>query len=189
MTAKLIYFATRSLDGYIEDEHGKLDWAKFDEERQQFINEQLHPTGTYLYGKRMYETMLVWREFGSVESDPGWAREFGTTWRTTEKIVYSKTLNHVELSNTRLERIFDANAIRAMKSQAVKDLVMGGHELAVQACKFGLIDEFKLFIAPVTLGGGKKAIPEGMRLDLEVMDERYFKSSGVVYLHYRRCAG
>ena len=189
MTAKLIYFATRSLDGYIEDEHGKLDWAKFDEERQQFINEQLHPTGTYLYGRRMYETMLVWREFGSVESDPGWAREFGTTWRTAEKIVYSKSLKEVELSNTRLERTFDADAVRAMKSQAVKDLVMGGHELAVQACKFGLIDEFKLFIAPVTLGGGRKAIPEGMRLDLEVIDERYFKGSGVVYLHYRRCAG
>ncbi len=190
MTAKLIYFATRSLDGYIEDERGKLDWTTpdEDEERQRFVNDALRPTGTYLYGRRMYETMQVWTQLGSSDSDPAWARDFGGPWRAAEKVVYSRTLKDVSSPRTRVERTFDVDVVREMKSRATQDLVIGGHALAAQAFRSGLVDEIKLFIAPVILGGGKKALPDGVRLELELVDERRFEGSGVVHLHYRRRA-
>jgi len=185
MTANLIYFVTRSLDGYIEDDQGKIDWAPPDEERQQFINDALRPIGTHLYGRRMYETMQVWTEFGSSESDPPWARDFAGTWRAADKVIYSRTLKQVPTPRTRLEHTFDVDSIRAMKLRAAQDLVISGHELAAHAFRAGLIDEVKLFIAPIILGGGKKWLPDGVRLGLELLEERLFEGSGVVYLHHR----
>jgi len=185
MTAKLVYFATRSLDGYIEDEQGKIDWTSPDEEVQRFVNDVLRPVGTYLYGKRMYETMQVWTQFGSSESDPPWAREFGSVWRAADKVIYSKTLKQVSMPKARLEHMFDVDGVREMKLRAANDLVIGGHELATHAFRAGLVDEVKLFIAPITLGGGKKSLPDGVRLRLELVDERLFEGSGVAYLHYR----
>jgi dihydrofolate reductase len=185
MTAKLIYFATRSLDGYVEDAQGRIDWTSHDEEGQAFVNDALRPTGTYLYGRRMYETMLVWNELGSSESDPAWARDFGSTWRAADKVIFSKTLKQVSMPQARLEHTFDADGIRAMKSRATADLVIGGSELAAHAFRAGLVDEIKLFIAPIILGGGKKALPDGVRLGLELVDERRFAGSGVVHLHHR----
>jgi dihydrofolate reductase len=185
MTSKLIYFVTRSLDGYIEDEQGKIDWTAPDEERQQFVNDVLRPVGTHLYGRRMYETMQVWTQFGSSESDPSWARDFARMWRAADKVVYSKTLTQVSMPRTRLEQTFDVDGIREMKLRAAHDLVISGHELAAYAFRAGLVDEIKLFIAPVILGGGKKSLSDGVRLGLELVDERCFKGSGVVHLHYR----
>lgn len=185
MTAKLIYFATRSLDGYVEDAQGKIDFAAQDEESQQFVNDALRPTGAYLYGRRMYETMLSWNEFGSSESDPAWARDFGSTFRAAEKVIYSKTLKQVSMPMARLEPTFDAGAVRELKSRATRDLVIGGHELAAHAFRAGLVDEIKLFIAPIIVGGGKSSFPDGVRLALELVDERRFEKSGIVYVHYR----
>jgi len=185
MTSKLIYFVTRSLDGYIEDEQGKIDWTALDEERQQFINDALRPVGTHLYGRRMYETMQVWTQFGSSESDPSWARDFAKIWRAADKVVYSKTLTQISMPRTRLEQTFDVDGIREMKLRAAHDLVISGHELAAYAFSAGLVDEIQLFIAPINLGGGKKSLSDGVRLGLELVDERRFKASGVVHLHYR----
>lgn len=185
MTAKLIYFTTRSLDGYIEDEQGKIDWTAPDDERQQFVNDALRPVGTHLYGRRMYETMQVWTQFGSSESDPAWAQDFARIWRAADKVVYSKTLKQISVPRARLEPTFNVDAIREMKLRATHDLVISGHELAAHAFRAGLIDEIKLFIAPIVLGGGKKSHPDGVRLALELVDERRFKESGVVHLHYR----
>jgi dihydrofolate reductase len=185
MTAKLIYFATRSLDGYIEDEQGKIDWTAPDEEGHQFVNDLLRPTGTYLYGRRMYEAMQVWTQFGSSESDPAWARDFGSAWRATDKVVYSKTLKQVSMPRARLEQTFDVDRIREMKSRAAHDLVVGGHELAAHAFSAGLVDEIHHFVAPIIVGGGKPSLPDGVRLELELVDERRFEGNGVVHLHYR----
>jgi dihydrofolate reductase len=190
MTAKLIYFATRSLDGYVEDAQGKIDFTAQDEASQKFVNDALRPTGTYLYGRRMYETMLVWNQFGASESDPPWARDFGSTWRAAEKVIYSKTLKQLSMPMARLEPTFDADAIRDMKLRATQDLVIGGHELASHAFRAGLVDEIKLFIAPIIVGGGKRSFPDGVRLGLELVDERRFDGSGIVRVHYRvRSAG
>lgn len=186
MTAKLIYFVTQSLDGYIEDPQGKIDWTTLDEERQHFINDALRPVGTHLYGRRMFETMLVWRELGSSASDPAWARDFAGIWRATNKVVYSTTLTQVALEKTRLEPTFDVEGVREMKLHATHDLLISGNVLAEHAFRAGLVDELMLFVAPVVLGGGKKALPDGLRLDLELVAERRFESSGIVYLHHRR---
>lgn len=190
MTAKLIYFATRSLDGYVEDAQGKIDFAAHDEASLKFVNDALRPTGTYLYGRRMYETMLVWNQFGASESDPPWARDFGSTWRAAEKVIYSKTLKQLSMPMARLEPTFDADAVRDMKLRATQDLVIGGHELASHAFRAGLVDEIKLLIAPIIVGGGKRSFPDGVRLGLELVDERRFDGSGIVHVHYRvRSAG
>lgn len=185
MTSKLIYFVTQSLDGYIEDQQGKIDWTAPDEERQRFVNDVLRPVGTHLYGRRMYETMQVWTQFGSSESDPAWARDFAGIWRAADKVVYSKTLTQAPTPKTRLEQTFDVGGIREMKLRAPQDLVISGHELAAYAFSAGIVDELRLFVAPVILGGGKKSLSNGLRLGLELVDERRFKASGVVHLHYR----
>jgi dihydrofolate reductase len=186
MTAKLIYFTHTSFDGYIEDEQGKIDWTSPDEERQQFVNDALRPIGTHLYGRRMYETMQVWTQFGFSGADPAFARDFHSVWQAVDKVVYSKTLKQVSTPSTRLEQTFDVDGIRAMKSRASRDLVVSGHELAAHAFRAGLVDELKFFVAPIIRGGGKPSLPDGVRLGLELVDERHFKGSGgVAYLHYR----
>jgi dihydrofolate reductase len=185
MTAKLIYFATCSLDGYVEDAQGKIDFTVHDEDKQQVVNDELRPTGTYLYGRRMYETMLVWNQLGASASDPSWARDFGTTWRSAEKVIYSKTLKQLSMPMARLESTFDPDAVRGMKSRATQDLVIGGHELASHAFRAGVVDEIKLFIAPILVGGGKRSLPDGVRVGLELVGERRFDGSGMVFVHYR----
>jgi dihydrofolate reductase len=186
MTAKLIYVATRSLDGYIADKEGKLAWSMPDPEGHRFINDLLRPVGTYLYGRRMYETMQVWETQLGTETDPAWARDFAKMWRAADKIVYSKTVKQVSTARTRIEQTFDADRIRELKSRAEHDLGMGGHELAAHAFKAGLVDEINVFMAPVIIGGGTPSLPDGLQLDLELVDERRFKESGIVHLQYRR---
>jgi dihydrofolate reductase len=170
----LIYSAIASLDGYIENEHGKFDWAAPDDEVHAFINELERPVGTYLYGRRMYETMVAWE---SVDSDP-----YAEIWRAAEKIVYSRTLDSVASTRTRIEREFDPEAVRRLKEEG--DVSVGGPALAAEAIRAGLVDEYHPFLVPIIVGGGKRALPDGVRLELELLDVRRF-DSGVVYLRYR----
>jgi dihydrofolate reductase len=177
----LIYAAIASLDGYVEDELGSFDWAAPDEELHAFVNELERPIGTYLYGRRMYETMVYWE---TDEDDAPVARDYGEIWRAADKIVYSRTLQAVSSERTRIERELDAAAIRELKERSSTDLSIGGAELAGQAIAAGLVDECHLFLGPILVGGGKRALPDGARADLELLDERRF-GNGVVYLRYR----
>ena len=181
--ADLIYAALASLDGYVEDEDGKFDWAEPDEEVHSFVNDLEREVGTYLYGRRMYETMAVW-ETMPLDEHPGYIRDYAELWRDTDKIVYSRTLDAPSTSRTRIERDFDADAVRRLKDEAERDLAVGGAELAAQALRAGLVDELHLLLAPVVVGGGKRALPDDVRLPLELVGERRF-DSGFVHLHYR----
>ncbi|HUE05849.1 MAG TPA: dihydrofolate reductase family protein [Acidimicrobiales bacterium] len=178
--ASLTYVAIASLDGYIEDEQGKFDWAEPDEEVHAFVNDLERSVGTYLYGRRMYETM-VWWETGD---HAGVYRDYAEIWRAAEKIVYSRTLHTVSSEKTRIESQFDAEAIKGLKERSRADISIGGAEIAGQAIAEGLVDECHLFLGPVLVGGGKSALPAGVHAKLELLDERSFRN-GVVYLHYR----
>ena len=181
--AKLIYSAITSLDGYIADQNGNFDWAVPDEEVHAFINELERPIGTYLYGRRMYETMVYW-ETAHTAADHPVEQDFAEIWQAAEKVVYSTTLETVSSARTRIERAFDPDAIRGMKASAERDISMGGRDLAAQAFRAGLVDECHLFVAPIVVGGGKQAFPADVRMRLELLDERRFRG-GMVYLHYR----
>jgi dihydrofolate reductase len=181
--AILIYSALASLDGYIEDEHGKFDWAEPDEEVHSFVNELERPVGTHLLGRRLYEVMVYWETI-ALADQPAYIQEFAGIWRAADKIVYSKTLDTVAGARTRIERDFDPEAVRQMKEAAGQDIMVGGPELAADAFKAGLIDEVRLFLAPIVVGAGKRALPENVRLKLELLGERRF-GNGMVHLHYR----
>ena len=182
---KLIYSAITSLDGYIEDAEGKFDWAEPDEEVHAFVNELERRVGTYLYGRRMYETMVFWESPHELTALPPSEQEFAGIWQKADKIVYSKTLQTVSSAKTLIEREFDPEAIRQLKAKADADLSVGGAALAALAIKAGLVDEYQLFLVPVVVGGGKRALPDNdVRVNLELLDERRFRN-GTVYLHYR----
>jgi dihydrofolate reductase len=178
--AKLIYSAIASLDGYTEDEDGKFDWAAPDEQVHAFVNDLERPVGTYLFGRRMYETMVVWETMA--DPDPV-MRDYAEIWRAADKVVYSTTLDAVNSARTMLERSFDPEAVRALKAASERDLSVGGPALAAEAIRAGLVDEVQLFLTPIVVGGGKPALPDGVRLSLELLDERRF-GNGVVYLRY-----
>ena len=182
--AKLIYTAITSLDGYIEDEDGRFDWAMPDAEVHTFVNDLERPIGTHLYGRRMYETMAVWQTVGDEPGVSEVEAEFAAVWRALDKVVYSRTLDAVSTPRTRLEREFDPEAVRHMKEIAERDISVGGPDLAQHAFRAGLVDDIHLFVFPVVVGGGKPALPRDIRLDLELLDERRF-GNGVVYMHHR----
>jgi len=182
--AILIYSAIASLDGYIEDENGRFDWAAPDEEVHAFFNDLERPIGTYLYGRRMYETMVYWETEGDDEEV---TRDYAELWRAAEKVVYSRTLPTVSSERTRIEREFAVAAIKRLKETSRSDISIGGPEIAGQAIAEGLVDECHLVLVPVLVGGGKRALPSGVHAQLELLDERRFRS-GVVHLHYRFCA-
>jgi dihydrofolate reductase len=181
--ADLIYAALASLDGYIEDEDGTFGWAEPDEEVHAFVNELVRGVGTYLYGRRLYETLAVWATL-PLDEQPGYIRDYAELWRDSDKIVYSRTLDTASTPRTRIERDFDAEAVRRLKDEAKNDLGVGGAELAAEAFRAGLVDELHLLLAPVVVGGGKRALPDDVRLPLELVGERRF-DSGFVHLHYR----
>jgi dihydrofolate reductase len=181
--AKLIYSAITSLDGYIEDEHGKFDWAAPDPEVHAFVNDLERPIGTYLYGRRMYETMTYW-ETALAHADHPAERDYAEIWLAAEKIVYSRSLESPSSAKTRIEHDFDPAAVRAMKEAADRDISVGGPELAAEALRADLVDEIQVFVNPVIVGGGKPALPSDLFLNLDLLDERRFES-GVVYLRYR----
>jgi dihydrofolate reductase len=181
--AKLIYIANTSLDGYTEDSDGGFDFGHPDEEYFSFINELESPVGTYLYGRRMYQTMVYW-ETAPVADQPDWIVDFTNLWRAAAKVVFSKTLTSVSSGRTTLEQEFKVEAIRHLKASADHDLTVGGADLAAQAIEAGVVDECHLFFWPVVLGGGKHALPLRTRLDLELLNDRRSRS-GVAHLHYR----
>ena len=181
--AKLIYAAITSLDGYVADEDGKFDWSVPDEEVHAFVNDLELSVGTHLYGRRMYEVMVAWENPETFADQQPVIRDYAEIWRDADKVVYSKTLEVVSSSKTRIERDFDADAITELKARAVRDLSVGGPELAAQAIDAGLVDEIHLFLAPILVGGGKPSLPGGVRLELELRSERRF-GNGVVHLHY-----
>jgi dihydrofolate reductase len=182
--AKLIYAAITSLDGYVADEEGNFDWAEPDEEVHAFVNDLERPVGTYLYGRRMYEVMAYWETAHAVPDQPSFALDFANIWQAADKIVYSKTLETVATTRTRIERAFDPEAVRQMKAKADRDITVGGPDLAAQAIRAGLVDELQLFLSPVLVGSGNPSLPNDVRLKLELLDQRRF-GNGVVYLHYR----
>jgi dihydrofolate reductase len=182
--ANLTYSAIASLDGYIADEDGKFDWAAPDEEVHRFVNDLERSVGTYLFGRRMYEVMAFWETAHTLPDQPPFEQDFAQIWQAADKVVYSRTLETPSSARTRIERDFDPEAVRQMKAAAERDLTIGGPELAAQAIKAGLVDEFQLFLTPVVVGGGKRALPDDVRLNLDLSDERRF-GSGVVYLNYR----
>jgi dihydrofolate reductase len=181
---KLIYAAIASLDGYVEDEEGKFGWAVPDEEVHGFVNDLERGIGTYLYGRRMYETMVFWETAGDEGDEPSVFSDYAGVWRDAEKIVYSRTLGTVASERTRIEGEFEVDAVRRLKESSDGDLSIGGAELAGQALGAGLVDEVHLFLFPIVVGGGKRALPDGVLVELELIDERRF-ANGVVHLHHR----
>lgn len=182
--ARLIYSSIASLDGYVADGEGRFDWAVPDEEVHAFINDLERPIGTYLYGRRMYEVMAGWESAGAVPGQTPLLQDFAAIWRAADKIVYSRTLAEVSSDRTRIERAFDADAIRELKATAGRDITVGGPGLAAQALAAGLVDECHLFCAPVIVGAGTPAFPAGVRLRLELLGDRRF-GNGMVHLHHR----
>jgi dihydrofolate reductase len=184
--ANLIYTAITSLDGYVSDEDGKFDWGEPDEEMHAFVNVLERPVGTYLYGRRMYEVMLAWETMNLVEQ-PSFIQDFAGIWRAADKVVYSRTLEAPSSARTRIERNFDPESVRQLKTAAGRDLAVGGPELAAHAFEAGLVDECHVFLAPIVVGGGKQSLPDEVRLELELLDERRFRN-GMVHLRYRVAA-
>jgi dihydrofolate reductase len=184
--AKLLYSAIASLDGYTADASGSIDWAAPDPEVFSFINDLEGGIGTYLYGRKMYETMVYWETFDASEDEPAEVRDFTEMWRAATKVVCSRTLRTVSSNRTRIERTFDPAEVLRMKETARHDVSVGGSELAGQAITAGLVDEIHLFVTPATVGGGTPALPEQIHIDLELLDVDRFQS-GVLHLHYRIC--
>jgi dihydrofolate reductase len=181
---KLIYSAITSLDGYIEDENGNFDWAEPDEEVFAFVNELERPIGTYLYGRRMYETMAGWETDDFIGDRHPVTVDFANIWRAADKIVFSRTLESVSTARTRIEATFDPDVIEKTKASTKSDLTVAGAELAALAFRAGLSDECHLLLNPIMVGGGKQALPSKDRRQLELVDEGRF-GNGVVHLHYR----
>ncbi len=181
--ALLVYTAIASLDGYVADEDGNFDWAEPDAEVHAFVNDLERPVGTFLCGRRLYEVMVIWETMPTADEAPV-VKDYAAIWRAADKIVYSKTLETVSSARTRIEREFEPDAVRQMLASATADITVGGSELAALAFKAGLVDECHLFLVPWVVGGGKRALPDNVRLKLELLDERRFRG-GVVHLHYR----
>jgi dihydrofolate reductase len=180
---KLIYSAIASLDGYTADEQGNFDWAAPDEEVHAFVNDLERPIGTYLYGRHMYEVMAPWENAQTFEDQRPVMQDFARIWQAADKIVFSRTLDAVSSARTRIERDFDPDAVRQLKAAAARDITVGGSHLAAEALKAGLVDELQLFLTPIIVGGGTAELPQQLRLQLKLLDERQFES-GVVYLRY-----
>ena len=180
--AKLIYSALASLDGYVADTDGTWGWAKPDEEVHAFVNDLERPVGTHLYGRGMYEVLVAW-ETMDLANQPPVIQDYAEIWRAADKVVFSRTLDSVSSARTRLEREFDPEAVRRLKEEAGQDLAIGGPQLAAQAIAAGLVDEYHFFLAPAIVGGGKQMLPDDVRLDLRLRDERRF-DSGFVFLRY-----
>ncbi|APS18833.1 dihydrofolate reductase family protein [Streptomyces parvus] len=183
--AKLVYSMITSLDGYAEAAEGGLGTGAEDPEVHTFVNDLFRPVGTYLYGRRMYETMVYWETALDEPDQPPHIAQYARDWQAAEKVVYSTTLDAVSSAKTRIERSFDPDAVRRLKDEADADLTVDGPNLAAQAIAAGLVDEYHLFITTSVVGGGKRFFPDGVRLDLELVEERAFAASGLIYARYR----
>lgn len=181
--AKLIYSAIASLDGYTADKSGKFDWSVPDEQVHRFVNDHERGIGTYLYGRKLYDVMVAWETIDTA-AQPDFVKDYAQIWRSAEKVVFSRALAKTASERTRIARSFDPEAIRKLKTEATRDVSVGGTGLAAQALRAGLVDDIHLFLSPVIVGGGIQALPDDLRLDLELLEQRQF-DNGVVYLHYR----
>ena len=181
--ARLTYTALASLDGYVADADGNFDWAAPDEEVHAAVNDLERSSGTFLLGRRMYEVLVAWETMDTVD-EPASIKDYAEIWRAADKIVYSRSLETVSSARTRIDRAFDPDAIRQMKATSARDLSIGGPDLAAQAFRAGLVDEVHLFLSPIVVGGGTRALPDDVRVRLELQDVRRF-GNGVVYLQHR----
>lgn len=182
--AKLIYSVIASLDGYVADESGNFGWAAPDEEVHAFVNDLERNVGTYLYGRRMYETMVYWETAHAIPNQPRVILDFADMWRQGEKVVYSRTLDRARSERTRIEREFDPESVRRLKASSERDITVGGPHLAAAALRAGLVDELQLIIAPVIVGDGNRALPDHVRIEANLVETHRFES-GFVYLEYR----
>lgn len=182
--ARLVYLTNASLDGYIEDEHGAFDLYEPDDDVFAATTALLRSFGTFLYGRRLYETMSVWETNPALAKLSDRTADFASAWQAADKVVYSTTLTAVSTTTTRLERDFDPDAVQELKAAATSDLTIGGANLAARAMAAGLVDECQLFVWPMIVGGGKPALPAGIRTNLELLDEHRF-DNGVIHLRYR----
>jgi len=180
---KLIYATPTSLDGFIADETGNLDWPAPDEEGVAFINDLLRPIGLYLYGRKMYETMAIWETPDVIPGLTSAMLNFARIWQAADKIVYSKSLETASTLKTRLKREFDPQFVRDLKAQLPHDLSVGGPALAAHAIRAGLVDEYHLLVVSTMLGGGKRILPSNVSVRLDLLDQRRF-ANGMVYLRY-----
>ena len=181
--AKLIHSAMMSLDAFIADANGKFDWAEPDREVHTFINDLERQCGTYLSGRSMYEVMTIWETDELIKGAPDYMQDFAAVWRAADKVVYSRSLETVSTARTRLARSFDAQALRELKASTERDISIGGPTLATHAFRARLVDECQLFLVPISVGGGTKALPVDLAVKLELGDQRRF-ACGVVYLKY-----
>jgi dihydrofolate reductase len=180
--ARLIYTALCSLDGYTNDKSGGFGWAAPDEEVHRFVNDHERTIGTYLYGRRLYDVMAWWETL-DFAGQPQFSIDYALIWRAADKIVYSRTLDKVASARTRIEQTFDPAAIQQIKATATRDISIGGATLASAAIRAGLVDELHLFLSPIVVGGGTRALPDDVRWDLELRDEHRF-GNGVIHVHY-----
>ena len=181
--AELRFTGNTSLDGYVNDAQGEIGFTEPSEEVFVFISELEREVGTYLYGRRLYETMLYWENFDDPNATPA-IRSYAELWQDADKVVFSRTLDETPSARTRLMREFDASAVRALKAEATVPISVGGATLAAQAIRDGLVDDIHQFVHPVVIGGGTRFLPADVRLELELVDDHRF-ADGVVYLHYR----
>jgi dihydrofolate reductase len=182
--AELVCTAITSLDGYVADEDGGFDWSAPDEQVHAFVNDLERPVGTYLYGRRLYQVMSAWETMHTEPDQPPFVLDYATVWQAADKIVYSTTLESVRTARTRLEPRFDPAAVRALKDAADRELSIGGPTLAAHAFRARLVDEVRLFICPVAVGGGTRFLPAALRLDLNLVEQHRF-DNGVLFLRYR----
>jgi len=180
---RLIFTGITSLDGYVVDASGSFDWSVPDDDVHACVNDLERPVGTYLYGRRMYEVMAYWETAHTVPDQPEVALDYAGVWQRADKVVYSRTLREVSTARTRIERRFDPEAVQQMKAEAARDISVAGPTLAAEAIRSGLVDEYRQFVSPVVVGGGTPFLPHGVRIDLELLDERRF-GNGVVLLRY-----
>ena len=181
--AKLIYGTNTTLDGFIEDSSGRFDWGEPSDEVHAFINDHYRPIGTHLYGRRLYETMAVWETDPSLAAASDIQADWASIWRDAEKVVYSTTLEAPVTTRTRIERSFEPDAIRQMKVTADRDLLVGGAELSGHAFRAGMVDEMTVFVSPLSVGAGKRALPDDLRLHLDLLEERRF-DNGTLFIRY-----
>ncbi len=180
---QLIYTGIASLDGYVADRDGNFSWSEPDREVHTFVNDLERDVRTYLYGRRMYQVMSAWETLGTT-SELDYIQDYARIWQGADKVVYSSTLTVASTAKTRIERTFDPNAVRELKDATSTSISISGPTLAAAALRAGLVDECRLFLNPVAVGGGRRFLPDGLNLRLELLDERTF-GNGVVYLRYR----
>ncbi len=182
--AQLIYSVNMSLDGFIEDTSGSFGWSEPDDEVFKFITDRERLAGTHLYGRKMYETLLVWETDPNLVNASPLYRGYADMWQAPDKIVYSRTLQSAPTRKTRIERDFRPEAVKQLKDSASADLIISGPNIAAQAFRASLVDECQLYLRPIALGGGKPALPADLRLELDLLEEQRFRE-GSLFLRYR----